>query len=313
MGYTGKEIALLTDVHGLLEPLEAILIDIKCRGINEIYSLGDNIGDGPNSNEVIKLLELNNVKSIAGNTEEYLMLGVYPFLSYLDNRRIKSCEFTKNSLDNESLDLINKYKHSYIIKMGGKKIGLCHFANDVRIDFDIRSTWSYQNNFDYLNTGIRFNKSASKQFNYANSAAQQNEVLSVLNDHERDKLYKLGYVSYYEEPLFPEYEGSNTGLKVVEFDDIFQGHVHFKLEDINPKTSFHTIRAAGMGYGNDPVDSASYVILKEKEKGFDAYEVLINYDREKMLYTILNSNLDKRIELFTNITDEERLKYKKSR
>lgn len=46
--YTGRQIAVLTDIHGLLEPTIAVLKDIKKRGIKEIYSLGDNIGVGPN-------------------------------------------------------------------------------------------------------------------------------------------------------------------------------------------------------------------------------------------------------------------------
>ena len=51
--YTGREIAIFTDAHGLLEPTSAALDDIDRRGIKEIYSLGDNIGVGPNPGEVL--------------------------------------------------------------------------------------------------------------------------------------------------------------------------------------------------------------------------------------------------------------------
>ena len=54
--YTGRQIAIFTDIHGLLYPTIAILQDIKRRGIKEIYSLGDNIGVGPNPSEVLDLL-----------------------------------------------------------------------------------------------------------------------------------------------------------------------------------------------------------------------------------------------------------------
>ena len=40
--YTGRQIAIFADIHGLLEPAVAVLEDIKRRGITEIYSLGDN-------------------------------------------------------------------------------------------------------------------------------------------------------------------------------------------------------------------------------------------------------------------------------
>lgn len=45
---TKRTIAIFTDVHGLLEPLKAILEDIKQKGITEIYCLGDFVGVGPN-------------------------------------------------------------------------------------------------------------------------------------------------------------------------------------------------------------------------------------------------------------------------
>ena len=43
--YTGRKIAIFTDAHGLYEPTLAALQDMKARGITEIYSLGDNIGE----------------------------------------------------------------------------------------------------------------------------------------------------------------------------------------------------------------------------------------------------------------------------
>ena len=76
-----KQIAIFTDAHGLLEPTIAALEDIKKRGITEIYSLGDNIGVGPNPKEVINLLQEYNVTSLAGNSEEYVRLGIEPFKS----------------------------------------------------------------------------------------------------------------------------------------------------------------------------------------------------------------------------------------
>lgn len=46
-----------------------------------------------------------------------------------------------------------------------------------------------------------------------------------------------------------------------------------------------------MAYKKDPIDTASYVILTEKTNGFDLEEVLVRFDREKMEYSILNSDM----------------------
>ena len=53
-----------------------------------------------------------------------------------------------------------------------------------------------------------------------------------------------------------------------------------------------TIRAAAMAFGEDePVDFASYIIIKEKVKGYDVEEVLVQFDREKMMSSIEDTDL----------------------
>jgi len=46
-------IALISDVHGNLTALEAVLADIDARGITRIYNLGDDMGKGHRGREVI--------------------------------------------------------------------------------------------------------------------------------------------------------------------------------------------------------------------------------------------------------------------
>ena len=48
--------AIISDIHGNLEALEAVLEDIERRGIREIYCLGDIVGYGPNPRECIDLV-----------------------------------------------------------------------------------------------------------------------------------------------------------------------------------------------------------------------------------------------------------------
>lgn len=48
--------ALISDIHGNLEGLQAVLADIQNRGISQIYCLGDIIGYGPNPRECIDLV-----------------------------------------------------------------------------------------------------------------------------------------------------------------------------------------------------------------------------------------------------------------
>ena len=45
--------AIISDIHGNIEALEAVLEDIASQGIDSIYCLGDIIGYGPNPRECI--------------------------------------------------------------------------------------------------------------------------------------------------------------------------------------------------------------------------------------------------------------------
>ena len=48
-----ERIALVSDVHGNLTALEAVLADIDRRGISRVFNLGDYVGKGPRGREVV--------------------------------------------------------------------------------------------------------------------------------------------------------------------------------------------------------------------------------------------------------------------
>lgn len=282
-----RKIAIFTDAHALLEPTEAALEDMQRREITEIYSLGDNIGVGPNPSEVLDLLENYGVKSLAGNSEEYTTLGIEPF-TYFNALKEQSQLWTLSKLNEHQKGVIAAWPRSIELLVGGKKLALCHFANDVRFDYHFNSTWSYQNR-------INNHEEAYKQFLYTNSEEQLESMYKMIERYGKDSPFIKGVVSALDEPLF-------TAKRVEFFDAIIQGHVHWKIYESSPSTDFYAIRAVGMAYGKDPIDTASYVILTEKEDGYDFDEVLVRYDREKMEYNILNSGMpDQTIYKFVNL------------
>lgn len=62
--------AIISDIHGNLEALEAVLADIRGQQISEIYCLGDIIGYGPNPRECIDLVMRNCQITILGNHDQ---------------------------------------------------------------------------------------------------------------------------------------------------------------------------------------------------------------------------------------------------
>lgn len=59
--------AIISDIHGNLEALEAVLADIRTLGIKEVFCLGDIIGYGPNPRECIDLVMQTCTVTILGN------------------------------------------------------------------------------------------------------------------------------------------------------------------------------------------------------------------------------------------------------
>jgi predicted phosphodiesterase len=66
--------ALISDIHGNLPALEAVLADIERRPrIDAVHHLGDLVGYGPWPNEVVSLLQKHRVVGIVGNKDSKLV------------------------------------------------------------------------------------------------------------------------------------------------------------------------------------------------------------------------------------------------
>ncbi|HWL08667.1 MAG TPA: metallophosphoesterase family protein [Planctomicrobium sp.] len=73
--------AIISDIHGNLEALEAVLDDIRQQNISQIYCLGDIIGYGPNPRECIDLVKHHCQVTILGNHDQAAMFDPEGFNS----------------------------------------------------------------------------------------------------------------------------------------------------------------------------------------------------------------------------------------
>lgn len=134
-----RKIAIITDAHALLEPTIAVLESIRKEGITEIYSLGDNIGTGPNPSSVVDLLNMYNVKSIKGNHEHYLIDGTDTFKDHLirtnayEEETINSL-WNKENLREDQIEEIKNYPEDITLTIHNKKILLTHYIYDYNTE-----------------------------------------------------------------------------------------------------------------------------------------------------------------------------------
>jgi diadenosine tetraphosphatase ApaH/serine/threonine PP2A family protein phosphatase len=70
-------LAIVADIHANFRALQAVLTDITRTGAERIISLGDNIGYGPEPEEVVRTLLEHRVVSVMGNHELALISRGY--------------------------------------------------------------------------------------------------------------------------------------------------------------------------------------------------------------------------------------------
>lgn len=118
-----EKIAIISDIHGNMPALEAVLSDIKQRDISRIMCLGDLAGKGPESCEALDLIRSSCECVIKGNWDHYLAETIY------DSPII---EWHQKVLGQDRLNYLNElplYKEFY---MSGKLVRLCHASpNDL--------------------------------------------------------------------------------------------------------------------------------------------------------------------------------------
>lgn len=67
------KIAVISDIHGNIPALEAVLSDIRQRGIDTVFCLGDMIGKGPHPKKAIEQVKTRCASAIYGNWDHWLL------------------------------------------------------------------------------------------------------------------------------------------------------------------------------------------------------------------------------------------------
>ena len=223
------------------------------------------------------VISVVSMSSVAGNAEEYCTLGICPYINSFNDIKKKSQEWTYTVLGPKRIEYIKNFPISFDVIIGKKKIGLCHFANDIRTDYEFHGTEEYLNNFK-IGRGY-------KQFLYTNTSEHRERIKYNIKKYGETNLYMKGYVSARDNPIF-------DGKTVDYYDTIMQGHVHRDLYERGNGIDFYSIKALALHFDDDPIDKAFYIILHEKKDniGFDIEKVYVPYDRERMEYTINKSD-----------------------
>ena len=95
------KIAIISDIHSNYQALKSVMEDIKSKGVDKIFCLGDIIGKGVNANKCVDIVKKNCEVVVRGNTDTRFSSDENEFIDNpLEYQRIV---FNKSLLSLENL------------------------------------------------------------------------------------------------------------------------------------------------------------------------------------------------------------------
>lgn len=111
-----ERIAIISDIHGNIPALKAVLKDIQEKHIQRIICLGDLVGKGPDSDLVIDLIREECETVIKGNWDDFIT----------KDTEFETLKWHQNKLTNDHCLYLESLPFFYEFYMSGKVIRLFH-------------------------------------------------------------------------------------------------------------------------------------------------------------------------------------------
>ncbi|MDR0838810.1 MAG: metallophosphoesterase family protein [Oscillospiraceae bacterium] len=126
-----EKIALISDVHGNLPALKAVIADAEKRGAARFLLLGDYVTDFPFPNGIAELLKgLENATIIRGNKEErYERLRAEPEL--LSREQMAAARWDLSELSGENADYLFSLPGTAELEFGGQRLFATHSVREL--------------------------------------------------------------------------------------------------------------------------------------------------------------------------------------
>ena len=127
-----NKIGIISDIHGNVQALEAVLTDIKNRGISRIICLGDIAGKGPDSDIAVDMVRENCEIVVKGNWDIFM----------IDSEGNDVIAWHRKKLGDERLSFLRGLPIYAEFFMSGRLVRLCHAdPNDVFHRVHSNSSW----------------------------------------------------------------------------------------------------------------------------------------------------------------------------
>lgn len=115
-----ERIALISDIHGNVPALEAVLNDCMNRNISRVFCLGDLVGKGPHPEVVVDLVRQHCEFVLQGNWDDHLSK---PSEDHIDN-------WHQKRLGHDRMEYLGELPFSKEFYMSGRYIRLFHASSE---------------------------------------------------------------------------------------------------------------------------------------------------------------------------------------
>lgn len=106
------KLAIMSDIHGNYEAFKEVLADMDKAGVDAMACLGDNVGYGPEPEEVVEGLRERKIPCVMGNHELALADPVY--LDWMNPIALESILLTQRLVSEKTLEYMKTLKPSMI-------------------------------------------------------------------------------------------------------------------------------------------------------------------------------------------------------
>ncbi len=154
---TKHKYALISDIHGNIEALEAVIQDALDHHCDRFVCLGDIVGYNANPRECIEVVRRFEMPCVMGNHDEMASCSVP--LAGMNPRATRSMEWTRNALNADDKAWLSSLKLRRVVD--GITI--------VHASLDSPERWNYV--FDPLSAGASMNYQTTALFFYGHTHA----------------------------------------------------------------------------------------------------------------------------------------------
>ena len=271
-----RKFAVVSDVHGNLPALNAVLDDAKSRGISEFVFAGDYCLSGPFPDECIAtLMSLDHAYIVRGNEEKYLENLIGKDQSNWTDGQMQVTYWCFRNMTQEHLQFLTALPYTLEFMVNGVKVHLSHYS----------ATWIGDCEFRLIGPDV---------------LAKRYEGVDVTPEYYRQDVHYL----------FSHDQEFQEALPVLEEGVYLFGHSHVQWNWRDADRNVFLINPGSCGLPLDFIhDSVPYTVLSISENGtVGIEEIRVPFDKQGYAEVLRNSEQYTAATVWTKVITKEWMK-----